>query len=289
MNATGAGRLLDGAITRYGGMKTAAEALAKLEAAQRTFSVARVKGWLLVAAIVAFYLVAADLAQLDLGKLGMGLPKLWDWLSRAWPPRFDELPLFLWRTAETVAMAAIGTTLATLIGLPFAILASRNITPLPWLYFPTRWFLNALRGIDSFVFALLFVAAVWLGPFAGVLGIMLHTAGTAAKFFADQIESTDLGPHDAIRATGAGRLTALTYGLLPDILPLLLSTSLFWLEFNVRASTVLGVVGAGGIGQELKNSMDLLDFSRLFTIIAVILIVVTALDWLSGWLRKRLV
>lgn len=149
MNATGAGRLLDGAITRYGGMKTAAEALAKLEAAQRTFSVARVKGWLLVAAIVAFYLVAADLAQLDLGKLGMGLPKLWDWLSRAWPPRFDELPLFLWRTAETVAMAAIGTTLATLIGLPFAILASRNITPLPWLYFPTRWFLNALRGIDK--------------------------------------------------------------------------------------------------------------------------------------------
>ncbi|MFD2029462.1 phosphonate ABC transporter, permease protein PhnE [Ancylobacter dichloromethanicus] len=234
-------------------MKSAAEALAKLEAAQRTFSVARVKGWLLVAIIVAFYLVAAELAQLDLGKLATGLPRLWDWLSRAWPPKFEELPVFLWRTAETVAMAAIGTTLATLIGLPFAILASRNITPFPLLYFPTRWFLNALRGIDSFVFALLFVAAVGLGPFAGVLGITLHTAGTAAKFFADQIESADLGPHNAIRATGAGRLTALTYGLLPDILPLLLSTSLFWLEFNVRASTVLGVVGAGGIGQELEE------------------------------------
>jgi len=289
MNATGARRLLEGSIAGHGGMKSAAEALAKLEAAQRTFSVARVKGWLLVAIIVAFYLVAAELAQLDLGKLATGLPRLWDWLSRAWPPKFEELPVFLWRTAETVAMAAIGTTLATLIGLPFAILASRNITPFPLLYFPTRWFLNALRGIDSFVFALLFVAAVGLGPFAGVLGITLHTAGTAAKFIADQIESADLGPHNAIRATGAGRLTALTYGLLPDILPLLLSTSLFWLEFNVRASTVLGVVGAGGIGQELKNSMDLLDFSRLFTIIAVILIVVTALDWLSGWLRKRLV
>ncbi len=289
MNATEARRLLEGSIAGHGGMKSAAEALAKLEAAQRTFSVARVKGWLLVAIIVAFYLVAAELAQLDLGKLATGLPRLWDWLSRAWPPKFEELPVFLWRTAETVAMAAIGTTLATLIGLPFAILASRNITPFPLLYFPTRWFLNALRGIDSFVFALLFVAAVGLGPLAGVLGITLHTAGTAAKFFADQIESADLGPHNAIRATGAGRLTALTYGLLPDILPLLLSTSLFWLEFNVRASTVLGVVGAGGIGQELKNSMDLLDFSRLFTIIAVILIVVTALDWLSGWLRKRLV
>jgi phosphonate transport system permease protein len=149
--------------------------------------------------------------------------------------------------------------------------------------------LNALRGIDSFVFALLFVAAVGLGPFAGVLGIALHTWGSAAKFFADHMENTNLGPFEAVRTTGAGRLTGIAYALVPDVLPVLLSTTLFWWEFNVRASTVLGVVGAGGIGQELKNSMDLLDFARLFTIIAVILVVVTALDQLSGWLRKRLV
>jgi phosphonate transport system permease protein len=186
-------------------------------------------------------------------------------------------------------MAAIGSTLAVLIALPLAIFASRNITPFPRLYHPMRWLLNTLRGIDSFVFALLFVASVGLGPFAGVLGITFHTSGTAAKFFADQIESSNLGPYEAIRATGAGRTTALCFALVPDLLPLMLSTSLFWWEFNVRASTVLGVVGAGGIGQELKNSVDLLDFSRLFTIIAVILVAVTAIDWLSGWLRKRLV
>ena len=149
--------------------------------------------------------------------------------------------------------------------------------------------MNALRGIDSFVFALLFVAAVGLGPFAGVLGIALHTWGSAAKFFADHIENVNLGPLEAVRTTGAGRFTAIAYALVPDVLPVMLSTTLFWWEFNVRASTVLGVVGAGGIGQELKNSMDLLDFPRLFTIIAVILVVVTALDQLSGWLRKRLV
>ena len=97
------------------------------------------------------------------------------------------------------------------------------------------------------------------------------------------------GPLDAIRSTGAGRGTAITYAVLPDILPVLLSSSLYWLEFNVRASTVLGVVGAGGIGLELKNSMDLLDFPRLFTIIVLILIVVTVLDQASNWLRKRLV
>jgi phosphonate transport system permease protein len=245
--------------------------------------------WLVVAVIAAFYAARWYLAKVDLGKLATGIPKIGYWLAQAWPPKLDELPLFLLRTGETVAMAALGTTMAVLLAIPMAVLGSRNITPFPRLYHPVRWFLNALRGVDSFVFALLFVAAVGLGPFAGVLGIGLHTWGSAAKFFADHIESTNLGPFEAVRATGAGRTTAIAYALVPDVLPVLLSTTLFWWEFNVRASTVLGVIGAGGIGQELKNSMDLLDFARLFTIIAVILIVVTALDQLSGWLRKRLV
>lgn len=248
----------------------------------------RVKLALILFAVAAFYATSWQLAQVDLARLVTGLPKLGHWIAQAWPPKLEELPLFLQRMAETVAMAAIGTTAATLLAIPMAVLASRNITPFPKLYLPTRWFLNALRGIDSFVFALLFVAAVGLGPFAGVIGIALHTWGSAAKFFADHIENAQMGPLEAVRTTGAGRYTAILYALLPDVLPVLLSTTLFWWEFNVRASTVLGVVGAGGIGLELKNSMDLLDFARLFTIIALILIVVTLLDQFSGWLRKRL-
>jgi len=267
----------------------AEHALDDLDAARRGFTGQRARFWALCAVVLAFYAVSWDLAGIDLHKLAVGLPKLGHWIATAWPPKLDEVPLFALRTAETVAMAAIGTTVATLLALPMAVLASRNITPWPALYYPARWFLNALRGIDSFVFALLFVAAVGLGPFAGVLGIALHTWGSAAKFFADHVENANLGPVDAVRTTGAGRFTTLAYALVPDILPVLLSTTLFWWEFNVRASTVLGVVGAGGIGQELKNSMDLLDFSRLFTIIAVILVVVTLLDQLSGWLRKWLV
>jgi len=276
---------------KHGGypVSPAAQAQLALQARQRGDIRGRLKLGLLCGGVLAFYAVSWWLAQVDPVKLVTGLPKLWFWLAQAWPPRFEELPLFLLRTAETVAMAAIGTTAATLLAIPMAVLASRNITPFPRLYYPARWFLNALRGIDSFVFALLFVAAVGLGPFAGVLGIALHTWGSAAKLFSDQIENAQMGPLDAVRTTGAGRYTALVYGLLPDVLPVLLSTALFWWEFNVRASTVLGVVGAGGIGQELKNSMDLLDFSRLFTIIAVILIVVTALDQFSAWLRKRLI
>jgi phosphonate transport system permease protein len=241
----------------------------------------------IVLALVLFYGLCWQLVQGDLAKLVNGLPKLWHWLAQAWPPKVEELPLFLQRTAETVAMAAIGTTISVLLALPMALLASRNLTPFPRLYLPARWFLNALRGIDSFVFALLFVAAVGLGPFAGVLGIAFHTWGSAAKLFADTLESAQLGPYEAVRATGAGRLTAIVYALMPDLIPAFASIALFWWEFNVRASTVLGVVGAGGIGQELKNSMDLLDFGRLFTIIGVILIVVTLLDQFSGWLRRK--
>jgi len=249
----------------------------------------RLKLVALLGGVLVFYVVCWRLAQVDPVRLMTGLPKLGHWLAQAWPPKLDELPLFAQRIAETVAMAAIGTTIATILAIPMAVVASRNITPFPRLYYPARWFLNALRGVDSFVFALLFVAAVGLGPFAGVLGIALHTWGSAAKFFADHIENAQLGPLEAVRTTGAGRNTAIIYALLPDILPVLISTTLFWWEFNVRASTVLGVVGAGGIGLELKNSMDLLDFSRLFTIIALILIVVTALDQLSVWLRRKLV
>lgn len=242
--------------------------------------------WILAAV---FYVACWRVAQVDPGKLATGLPKLGHWIASAWPPALDELPLFGERIMETVAMAAIGTTAAMLLALPMAVLASRNVTPLPRLYRPARWLLNALRGIDSFVFALLFVAAVGLGPFAGVIGIALHTWGSAAKLLADHVENMPTGPFHAVLGTGAGRFTAICYAVLPEILPVLLSGALYWWEFNVRASTVLGVVGAGGIGLELKNSMDLLDFPRLFTIIALILVVVTVLDAVSGWIRKRLV
>jgi len=186
-------------------------------------------------------------------------------------------------------MATIGTTLAGLLAIPLAIMAARNTTPGLILYVPTRWLLDALRGIDSFVFALIFVAAVGLGPFAGVLGIGLHTAGSMAKLWSEAIEATAPEPIDAVRMTGARRLKIISYALVPDVLPALASITLYMWEFNVRSSTVLGVVGAGGIGQELKNSVDLLLFPRLLTILLIILVMVTVIDQLSAWLRRRLV
>lgn len=264
-------------------------ALAALEAERLGRGIRNLKSWALAAVLVAFFAGSWQLAEVDLIRLAQGLPRLGHWLAMGWPPRLDELPVFIVRIGETIAMAAIGTAFATLLAIPAAVLASRNITPWPRLYLPVRWFLNALRGIDSFVFALLFVASVGLGPFAGVLGIALHTWGSAAKLMADYIENADMRPLEAVGTTGASRSVAIAYALVPDVLPATLSTTLYLFEFNVRASTVLGVVGAGGIGQELKNSMDLLDFPRLATILIVILVVVTAIDQLAAWLRRRLV
>jgi phosphonate transport system permease protein len=225
----------------------------------------------------------------DVGRLWSGLPRLAHWAAKAWPPDIGELDVLIVRAIETLAMAVIGTTMGVVIAAPCCILAAQNITPSPFLYTPMRWFLNTLRGIDSFIFALLFVAAVGLGPFAGVLGIGLHSAGTIAKLWSEAIEAVEAGPLEAAALTGANSLKVIRYALLPDVLPNLTSITLYVWEFNVRSSTVLGVVGAGGIGQELKNSVDLLDFARLFTIILIILAMVTMIDQFSAWLRRRLV
>lgn len=239
--------------------------------------------------IAAFYAACLHYAEIDLGRLWRGLPKFASWTAQAWPPHLAELDTLLFRAAQTVAMATIGTSLAVVVAAPLCLAAARNVTPEGLLYYPARWLLNFLRGIDSFVFALLFVAAVGLGPFAGVLGVALHSAGSIAKLWSEAIETIEPGPLEAVAMTGAGRLKIVFYALLPDVLPALLSTSLYIWEFNIRSSTVLGLVGAGGIGQDLKNAVDLLDFPSVATIILIILGMVTAVDQLSAWLRRRLI
>jgi phosphonate transport system permease protein len=237
----------------------------------------------------AFYVVCLRVAQVDVTKLWEGLPRLAGWLARAWPPDLTELGILSVRAAETVAMGTVGTSFGVLLAVPLCVLAARNVTPSRWLMLPARGILNALRGIDSFIFALIFVAAVGLGPFAGVLGVALHAAGSIAKLWAEAIETVEPGPIEGVVMSGAGRLKVIRYALIPDVLPALSSVTLYVWEWSVRASTILGVVGAGGIGQELKNSVDLLQFDRVFTILLLILVMVTVIDAISAWLRRRLV
>ncbi|MDX2265839.1 MAG: phosphonate ABC transporter, permease protein PhnE [Hyphomicrobiales bacterium] len=249
---------------------------------------ARLRFAALLATVAAFYAVCLHVSQVSVSRLAEGLPRLMNWIARGWPPDFSGLEELLLRAGETVAIATIGTTFGALIAAPLCILAARNVTPGMWMFHPARWLLNALRGVDGFIFALIFVAAVGLGPFAGVLGVMLHTAGSIAKLWSEAIEGAEPGPLEAAAMSGAGRAKVVLFALLPDVRPALSSITLYMWEFNVRASTVLGVVGAGGIGQELKNSVDLLAFDRVFAILIIILAMVTLIDAVSQALRRRL-
>jgi phosphonate transport system permease protein len=228
------------------------------------------------------------LVEPDLARLWEGLPRLAGWIAGGFPPDFSGFADLARRAGETVAVATLGTTVAAILALPLALLAARPSTPLPLLYHPVRTLLDALRGVDSFIFALIFVAAVGLGPFAGMLGVALHSAGSLAKLWSEALESADPAPMEAARSAGAGRAQAAAVVLIPETLPQTASATLYVWEFNIRASTVLGLVGAGGIGQELKNAVDLLDFNRLIAILAVIVALTLAADRLSAMLRRRL-
>jgi phosphonate transport system permease protein len=241
-----------------------------------------------VAALAAFYVICLLLSEVDVRRLWEGLPRLGRWAVRAWPPDFSDFSTLLRRAAETVAMATVGTTISAAIAAPLCLLGARNTSPHGYIHVPVRWLLNVLRGIDSFVFALLFVAAVGLGPFAGVLGIAVHSTGSLAKLWSESIETAEPGPAEAALATGARELKVFFFALLPDVMPSLSSAALYVWEFNVRASTVLGIVGAGGIGQELKSSIDLLAFPRVFAILLIIFSMVTVIDHVSAFARARL-
>lgn len=240
-------------------------------------------------ALVAFFVVCVRLSEVDLGKLAAGLPRLAAWAAKGWPPQLNELDVMALRAMETVAIATVGTAVATILAFPLGVLISRNVMPWRGIGLPIRWLVNCFRGVDTVVFAILFVAAVGLGPFAGVLGMIVHSIGVIAKLNSEAMETVPNAPLEAAAMTGASRTSIVTYALLPCVLPSLASVSLYVWEANVRTSTILGIVGAGGIGIEIKAAIDLLDFQRLFTLTAIVLVMVTIIDQLSAWIRRRLV
>lgn len=248
----------------------------------------RWRRWAAGAGAVVVYGASLRLTDVDLGRLARGLSRMAGWATSAWPPATGELTLVLARAAETAAIAVIGTTVAAVVAIVLCVPAARNLTPGGPARLLSRLTLNTLRGIDSFVFALLFVAAVGLGPFAGMLGVAMHSAGTMGKLFAENIEGLPAGPLEAARLTGASRARIVAWAVAPDALPGLASVALYVFEFNIRSSIVLGVVGAGGIGQELKNALELLDFPRVLTVVLVILAMVTVVDAVSSRLRRSL-
>lgn len=197
---------------------------------------------------------------------------------RYWHSYFDLM-------LETVQMAVWGSFLSVLLAVPFGLLSSSNIAPY-WVVFPVRRLMDAFRAINELVFALIFVAAVGLGPLAGVLALTIHTTGTLAKLFSEAVEAIDPRPVEGIKATGAPAIQEVVYGVVPQVLPLWISYSLYRFEANVRSATVLGIVGAGGIGMSLSEALRGFDYSAGAAILLIILVTVSLLDIFGSLLRK---
>lgn len=200
-------------------------------------------------------------------------------------PNFRYWRSYLELMLESVQMAVWGSFLSILLGIPFGLLSSTNLAP-SWIVFPVRRLMDAFRAINELVFALIFVAAVGLGPLAGVMALTIHTTGTLAKLFSEAVEAIDPRPVEGIRATGASRLQEVVYGVIPQVLPLWISFSLYRFESNVRSATVLGIVGAGGIGMSLSESLRGFDYASGAAILLIILITVSLFDIFSSLLRK---
>jgi phosphonate transport system permease protein len=217
-----------------------------------------------------------------------GLPFMWDFLRRMVPPDFSVLGNAVRGAMETIQIAVVGTAVAALLALPLGFAAARNAAP-PWLFYWARSLLNAFRAVDTLVYALFFVAAVGLGPFPGVLAVMVYTATVLAKLYSEAIEAIEPGPVDAVRATGATTLQVLRWGVLPQLVPQFLSFTLYRFETNIRAAAVLGFVGAGGIGFYIQTYLRLLNYPAAATVLLVLIVLVMIVDFASSRLRARLV
>lgn len=202
-------------------------------------------------------------------------------------PDFTDWRVFVAKMWETVQIALWGTFLAVFAAIPMGLAAARNIAPV-WVVTPVRWVMNLLRSIPDLVIGLLFVVAVGLGPLPGVLAIALNTAGVLAKLFSEAVESIDKGPVEGVRATGASKLHEIVWGVIPQVAPLWTSFALYRFESNSRSATVLGLIGAGGIGQVLFDRMNAFDFRDVSAIVIVVVVAVTLIDMLSQAMRKRL-
>ena len=228
----------------------------------------------------------------DFAKILSGLDRLWiilglmvDW-SRI--GSWDHVQI--WQSMlETVAMAFLGTLLASIVALPLGFMGARNVIPSGIFRFLTRRVFDVFRGLDQLIWALVFVRAMGLGPIAGILAIFVSDTGVLAKLYAEAIENTERGQIEGVRSVGATELMTLRLGVLPQVLPVMLSQALYQLESNSREATILGLVGAGGIGLRLSERIQINAWDQVAYIIVLILITVAAIDFVSKRIRTRLI
>ena len=242
--------------------------------------------------VAAFAVFIFGLVDLDFSpaKLFAGLSQLgWITVMMIPPDPGSSLPAYLSALGETLSIALLGTTIAAVVALPFSLLAARNVIPSGWLRFPVRRFFDSIRGVDTLIWALVWINVVGLGPFAGVLAIALSDFGAFGKLFSEAIEAADRKQVEGIRASGGNALHEIRFGLMPQVLPVIAGQVLYFIESNTRSATIIGIVGAGGIGLQLAEQIRVLEWQKVSFLILMILVAVAAIDWISGKLRFAII
>lgn len=204
------------------------------------------------------------------------------------PPDFRDWRLYVKELVVTLHIALWGTVLAIIAAVPMGLMSASNVVPW-WVYQPVRRLMDACRATNEMVFAMLFIVAVGLGPFAGVLALFVHTTGTLSKLFSEAVEAIDPRPVEGIRATGAHPLAEIAYGVIPQVMPLWLSYSLYRFESNVRSASVVGMVGAGGIGVVLFEVIRGFQYGQTCAVLMLLIVTVSLIDLVSAWLRQRFI
>ena len=242
-----------------------------------------------LAAGAAFLAWSANALELSPGELFHSLPVIGRYIARMFPPDWSALDGLWGPTLDTICIAIWGTVIASIIGLLLGIFAARNINGSTPIRLCALTILNVLRSISELIWAIFFVSAVGLGPFPGALALGVNFGGILGRLYAEAIENIDPKPLEALRATGATHVQAIMFAVLPQVLPQIVSYNLYWFEVGVRSATVLGMIGAGGIGFELVTTIRLYDFRQTSAILLVILALVTLIDRASALLRHSIV
>ena len=239
-------------------------------------------GYALICAVLVWSWYGAEMRPLELFRDSGNMATF---LRDFFPPDFHEWRLYLQEMVVTIQIAIWGTALAIVAAVPLGLACAENIAPW-WVHQPVRRMMDACRAINEMVFAMLFVVAVGLGPFAGVLALAVHTTGVLAKLFAEAVEAIDARPVEGIRATGANALEEIVYGVIPQVMPLWISYALYRFESNVRSASVVGMVGAGGIGVVLWEIIRGFQFPQTCAVMIIIVVAVSLTDLASQRIRK---
>ncbi|CAL8975083.1 Phosphate-import permease protein PhnE [Rhodoplanes serenus] len=252
--------------------------------------VRRLRPVAIVAILVGLTVLAVWRLDVSFARLGSGLVQIATILGQMFPPTpGSHLAVFLHALGETLAIALLGTLVGAVIAFPLGLLAAKNVIPNVFAHFTVRRGLDTIRGVDVLIWALIFINVVGLGPFAGILAIAASDIGSFGKLFSEAIENADRKPVEGVLSTGGSQLHAVRYGLVPQVIPVIASQVLYYFESNTRSATIIGIVGAGGIGLHLAEQIRVLEWGKVAFLVLMILVTVAIIDFASGKLRFAII